>query len=303
MSTTRHLRFLVFWTLSVIVFWPVLSNLARLSLNERLYAHIVLIPIISVGLIYINRKSVFLDSASYPRAGVPLLVAGMVLYLYVGLGPAPFSQIEPLGLGVFAVVLVWAAGFVLCYGRQPLVAARFPVLFLVLMIPIPPAILDKVVVALQKGSAEVAYALFQLAGETVYRQDFTFSLAGVDIEIAQECSGGRTTQALFIAGVLAGHVFLLSGWRKVCLAVCTIPIAIFTNAVRIVTMSVLAAHGYPRFLYGDLHNYTGRMFSVLSLSLLAAAMLALRWSEARSRERAEPDPKVALPAATAENLH
>jgi exosortase len=132
----------------------------------------------------------------------------MVLYCIVEAWSLSLNQNDRLSLTVFAIVLVWIAGFALCYGTQSLRAAIFPLFFLLLMVPMPAEVLDKFVFALQKGSAEMTYALFKLFGVPVLWQGFKFSLPGVDIEIAKECSGIRASLALFITGMLAGHVFL-----------------------------------------------------------------------------------------------
>ena len=101
------------------------------------------------------------------------------------------------------------------------------------MIPIPTLVLDNIVLALQKGSSQVTYVLFKLLGVPVFMQALSrFSLPGVEIEIAKECSGIRSSLALFITGILASHVFLRSGWRMIVLSLSMIPLAIFKNAVR-----------------------------------------------------------------------
>jgi exosortase len=148
------------------------------------------------------------------------------------------------------------------------------------MIPIPTIVLEKTVLALQHGSAAVANVLYKLLGVPVFWQGVTFSLPGVNIEIAQECSGIRSSVALFIAGTVAAHVFLRSGSSKVILILSTIPIAIFKNAVRIVTISSLAVYVDRGFLYGRLHKYGGLPFSILALAILVPLLFCLQKSEA-----------------------
>jgi exosortase len=171
------------------------------------------------------------------------------------------------------------AGFIICYGRRSFRAAIFPLLFLLLMIPIPPVLLDKTVLALQKGSAVVTYTLFKLLGVPVFWQQFKFSLPGVEIEIAEECSGIRSSLALFITSVLAGHVFLQSNWRKAIFSFLSIPVVIFKNAVRIVTISCLGVYVDPGFLHGRLHRYGGLPFSLVSLAILVPLLFALQRGE------------------------
>ncbi len=186
---------------------------------------------------------------------------------------------DRLSVAVFAILLVWMAGFVLCYGTQAFRAALFPWLFLLLMIPIPTFVLDNIVLALQKGSAVMTYALFKLLGVPVFWQHFRFLLPGVQIEIAEECSGIRSSLALFITSILAGYVFLQSNWNKTLFSLFTVPVVIFKNAVRIVTISSLGVYVDPGFLHGRLHRYGGIPFSLVSLAILVPFLLLLQKGE------------------------
>jgi exosortase/archaeosortase family protein len=74
-------------------------------------------------------------------------------------------------------------------------------------------------------------------------------------------------------------MFLLSNWRRTLFSVFTIPVVIFKNAVRIVTISCLGVYVDPRFLHGKLHQYGGIPFSFVSLAILVPLLLALQRGE------------------------
>lgn len=279
LTQTRHLCFLLVWMLSLILFWVPLAALVNLSGHDARYSHIVLIPFISACLIYWKRKRIFVGDRWRPSVGVPLLVTGAVLYC---VGHLSFLiPSDALCLVVFAIVVMWAAAFVLCYGPRPSKAALFPLLFLLLFVPAPNGLLDSVIVALQRGSAEMTQVLFAACGMPAFREGFRFSLPGVTIEIAKECSSIRSGTALFITGLLAGYAFIRSPWRRACLSALTIPIAMFTNAVRIVTLSWLTVHVDRGYLYGNLHHSGGALFSLISVAALIIALVVL--SEERLR--------------------
>jgi exosortase len=208
-----------------------------------------------------------------------------------------------LSIEVVTIVLTWAAVFALCYGVPALQAARFPFLLLLLLVPIPPNWMERIVTALQWGAAESAYTLFRLAGVPIFRTGVNFELPVVGIEVARECSSIHSACALFITGLLVGHLFLRSLWAKVCLTLLTLPIAMLTNAVRIVTLWFLATKVDIGFLYGNLHHNGGIVFSLVALSLLMACLYVLRKLEGRenkpSGERCEspsaPTAEIAKP--------
>lgn len=273
----RHGWFLAYWLVSLLLFHGSLRGLAALSWRDERYSHLILIPVISLSLAWWERKRIFRRTGWDPRAGAALLAAGMVTYSGARLLPASVVQTGE----ILGVVLVWVAGFVFCYGMLALKAASFHAGFLLLMAPIPAGVVDKITYALQKGSAEMTYVLFKLLGVPVFRQDFTFTLPNVAIEVARECSGIRSSNALFLTSVLAGYLFLRSGWRRLWLCLATVPIAIFKNAVRIVTLSWLAIYVDRSFLYGELHHRWGSLFSLVALAILIPLLLQLQRPEKR----------------------
>jgi exosortase len=281
----QNLWFLLFWFLSLVPFHAPLRSLVSLSFQDERYSHVVMIPFISLLLLWLERRRIFLESDYCSVVGTPLLLLGVVVYSIGKVRTPALGLNDSLSVMVFGMVLVWIAGFVLCYGTRSFRAALFPLFFLLLMIPIPTLVLDNTVLALQEGSSQMTYALFKLLGVPVFWQGFKFSLPGVEIEIAKECSGIRSSLALFITGILAAHVFLRSGWRMVVLSLSTIPLAIFKNAVRIVTLSWLGVYVDRSFLFGRLHHQGGILFALIALAIFVPLLFALQKSESRAHIR------------------
>jgi exosortase len=268
----RHTYPVIFWLLSLLLFRESLTSLARLSFHDELASHILLIPLISTFLIYLERKQIFRSPRYCPSTGVPLLFLAAVLW-------APLSslnQADRLSAIAALIAVVWIAGFILFYGIASFQAAVFPLLFLLLMSPLPVAFTAHAVSILQKGSAGTCYVLFRILGVPVVRHGFLFSLPGVEIEVAEQCSGIHAGLTLFIAGLLAQYFLLRGIWKKACFTLCIIPIAIFKNAVRIVTISWLGIHVNPDFFHGALHRQGGLPFSLVALAMMAILLWLLR---------------------------
>lgn len=109
-----------------------------------------------------------------------------------------------------------------------------------------------------------------------------FSLPGLNIEVAEQCSGIRSTIALLISVAMASHLFFRSNWSKFCLIALTIPIAIFKNAVRITTLSWLSVYVSHDILNGPLHRMGGLPFTLVAIAILVPLSLLLRWLETRA---------------------
>lgn len=274
------------WILSLILLRVPISALTNFALHDERYSLILVIPFISGFVIWLRRKPIFASCRFCPSVGIPVLLTGATLLLSMNLQPLLISPAAVLRVAAFAIVLVWTALFVLCYGLEALSHATFPFLFLLLMVPIPMSLMDNATVFLQKGSAEVTYRLFKLLGIPVFRNGFTFTLPGIEIQVAEECSGIRSGLSLLITSILAGHLFLRSKWNQLWFVLFTVPVVIFKNAVRIVTLSSLAVYVDRSFLFGNLHHRGGLPFSLIAVAILAAALFILRKSEPDPEKRA-----------------
>ncbi len=285
-SHARHnLLFSVLGFASVALFWAPLQQLEALSLSDRPYAYILVVPAICGFILYLERRKEFSRIEFCPTVGLPLMAAALVIYGLITLQVVKIPSEYWLPVVVLTLVLGWTAIFTLCYGLHTLRAAKFPVLLLLLLVPIPSHLMDRIVTALQWGSAEATYQLFTLAGVPMFRDGVRFELPGIGIEIAEECSSIHSACALFITALLVGHLFLKSLRTKVCLSLMSIPIAMFTNAVRIVTIWFLATKVNVGFLYGNLHRNGGILFSLISLLVLMGSLNLLHKLERRGQRK------------------
>jgi exosortase len=254
--------------------------LFELSLRDARYSHIAVIPPVSACVVYFGRKRIFGNCQRSLAVGAPLVVLGIVIYSVV----AARSVIRngDLSLMMLAIVLAGTGAFVICYGTEAFRAGMFAFGLLLFVIPLPAALLDGINSILQKGSADVSYAVLKLAGVPVLKDGVRVSLPGLEIEVAQECSGIRSAFALLITGLLAGYALLRTVWGRVCLGLLMIPIAILKNGVRIATISWLAAYVDASFMHSDLHRRGGLPFTLLAVPFLIAAIFTVRKWELRA---------------------
>ena len=257
------------------------------SLSSENASHLVLIPLISAWILFLERDNIFKTLESDVAVAAVFLTAGLAVALALAIGPR-WSALNQLSVYVLALVLLWAAGFAFLFGRKTLKRARFPLAFLLLTIPIPDFILDKVIYLLQKGSAEITAVLFDWSGVPVLRDGFVFHLAHVSIEVARECSGIRSSLALLILAILVAHFYLDTFWKQLVLVIAGLFVMILKNGVRIVTLTLLATYVDPGFLYGRMHHEGGFVFFLLGLLVLAPLVWLLQRSERRTATEAAP---------------
>ncbi len=264
------------------IFYAPLKSLWDLSSHDELYSHIFGIPLISAYFFYLKRKEIFQNVSYSISSGIFVLIVGSVLYI-IGLSQGlRLTQNDYLSLMTFTTVLAWIGGFIIFYGVESIKANLFPFLFLFFMVPIPGFIVERAISFLQIGSTEVAYGFFKLTGMPLLRDGFIFHLPGLSIEVAEQCSGIRSSIALLITSIMAGQLFLKSASRKIVLALVIIPITIFKNGLRIVTLSLLGVYVDQNILSSSLHKKGGIPFFFLSLVFLGFILWLLRKSDKNS---------------------
>lgn len=286
-SLSRRTLLYVAWVLaSCLLLWRPLQAFVSYSLTNDNASHVLLIPVISAWVLFLERHRIFKTLGSDVGMASAALAAGVALALVALSVGSHWTALNQLSVYILALILIWTAGFAFLFGRQALGNARFPFAFLLLAIPLPDFILDRLIYVLQRGSTEVAAVLFDWSGVPVLRDGFVFHLARVNIEVARECSGIRSSLALLILAILVAHFYLDTFWKQAILVIAGLFVMILKNGVRIVTLTLLASYVNPGFLYGRLHRQGGVVFFLLGLLLLVPLLLLLERSERRLPKQA-----------------
>jgi exosortase len=277
---TRTVVFAAYCVAVVFGNWPVLRGLYDLSRRDPSASHLLLIPLVTIALLA-RHKSIFSAARVTPWAGVGVIIGGFALGWGASLSAAPGGQENALTWGAGALVVMWLGGFLFLYGAEVFRAGLFPLLFLGFMIPIPPAVLERATSFLKAGTAEIVSVLFSLVGTPYHRQEFVFSLPNVTIQVADACSGIRSTVALLLTARLVGYFYLTRYRNRALLLLVIVPLTILKNGVRIVSLSLLSIHVDRGFLDGRLHHDGGIVFFLVSLLILYPFFLLLLNSETR----------------------
>jgi len=263
---TRNVLSLFLLLAAVAWFWQPLVSLFSLTQQQEHYSHIVLIPCLSLYVLYLDRKAIFASKEWSPWLGS--LVIGMGAWCY-WFADTAIPDSDWMSMTMFALVVMCWGIFVSCFGVRLCRKVSFGMLFLLFMVPFPTVLLDAIVGFLQRSSTEATDLLFSALGVPVFRQGFVFSLSNFTIHVAEECSGIRSALSLFITSFVVGYFFLRSVWTKAALVAIVIPLAIVKNAFRIVGLSLLANYVDPTFITDSmLHRSGGVPLFVLSLIVL-----------------------------------
>jgi exosortase len=278
-----RMLFLGFFTVALVaIFWEPLNSLVAITSQSPQYSHIILVPLISLFLVFFERRKIFTDLRYSWVAGALGILLGVVLYALSRMYSGGLSPNDALSLAIAAFVVIWESGVVMFFGAATFRKGLFPWLSLLFIIPFPDFLVDNFLLTIRGGSAEVSYAIFRIVGVPVFREGWVFSLPGVSIEVARECSGIHSSIALLIVALIAGHLFLRRFWRKAALTGFIFPIVSITNGLRITAITLLAVYVDPRFLDSKLHHRGGVIFFGLALLLLALPLLWLSKAEVKA---------------------
>jgi exosortase len=271
-STMRHVCFAALVIVSAAVFHRALGIVVGSSLSDENYGHILLVWPVSAVLLFSEWKRVLATAKYSPAAGLALLLPATG-FAYVSAQAGVLSESSYLSLSILFFILSCLISFVVCYGPAAFRIAAFPLLFLLLTVPVPEFLLQPTISMLQDRSGDVTCALYRLAHVPYVRHGIILSLPKVDLQIAEECSGIRSTMVLVLSSLVLGHLYLKSAWSKALLFLSVLPITIAKNGLRIFVLSTLGTYWDPSFLTGRLHHQGGFIFFALAFG----GLLLLIW--------------------------
>jgi exosortase C (VPDSG-CTERM-specific) len=278
-------RFLLAVGALVLGFSRPLYLLVDFAFHSELHSYIPLIPLISLGLVWLKLNDLPKPAEPDGRLTAFFLAAGLAILAGYGLRQIlglSWSPQDALTLNALAFVFLFAGLCAWVWGRPILRAIAFPLAFLLFIAPIPVFISSSLETFLQYCSAVVAYGFFQVSGMAVLPQgDVAFRLPGITLDVAPECSGLHSTMALIITSLPAGYLFLRSPWNRAWLCLAAIPFGIIRNGFRIFTIGELCVHLGPQMINSYIHRSGGWMFFLLSLGLFIPLLLLLARLERR----------------------
>jgi len=255
-----------------------LYDLIRFAAGDDLYSYIPLIPMISLYLVWPQKKKLLLPSEPARKLTACFLAGGLAVIAgyWFAIRSASLANEDYLALTIFAFLLFFTGACCLFFGKEMLRTIAFPIGLLIFMVPFPECVRHGIETFLQHGSAAIAAGLFKLSGMPVYQDGLMFRLPGFNLEVATECSGIRSSLVLFIISLLSGYLFLRKPWNRTILALAVIPLALLRNGFRVFVIGQLCVRVGPEMINSPIHRHGGPLFFILSLVLLFLLLIFLR---------------------------
>jgi exosortase len=284
------------------IFFVYASVLIKLSHDwwvDENYSHGLLIPFVIGYILWAERDR--LSSVRYKPSmvwgGAAVLLALFALWTGVA-GAELFMQ-------RISLVLILAGVVVYFWGAAMLRLTWVPLGLLLLAIPIPAIVLNKIAFPLQLFASQCAVWSMRLFDIPVLRQGNVIELLPLNslqtkkLEVVEACSGIRSLMTLVTLAVVLAyftHPTSPNGpggpgareakaggwrslqswgfWRSTLVVLSAVPIAILTNALRVSGTGVLARYYGTKVADGFFHSFSGWVIYIAAFLLL----FALAWT-------------------------
>ena len=254
------------------------------------YSYGILIPILSIFLIWRERHALSGLPLKGSWYGLPLIAAGLVLRVVGQLGTMPTI--------VHYALLLVLYGLVLSLTGPPIFRRLLmPLLILVFMVPLPPFFSEQLSLELQLLSSQIGVWVIRAAGISVFLQGNVIDLGTYQLEVAEACSGLRYLFPLMTLAFLVAYTFRGPVWKRTLVFFASIPITVVMNSLRIGIIGITVDHWGSKMAEGLLHEFEG--WAVFMLSSVALMLIAVALLGRAGRPAARPAAEVAANAPAA----
>jgi exosortase len=210
-----------------------------------------------------QKRDDFAHFETQPSSVGLIVVLVAILLLYLG------SIGAELFVSRFSLVLLIVGLVLYFYGWGCLRSLAFPICFLLLMIPLPTLLYNRIVLPLQLLSSRFATSTLELTRVVpVLREGNLLILPHYTLEVVEACSGIRSLMSLVALGLGYSYLAERRIWVRTSLVAAMFPIAIVGNGIRVVCAALLAHALGPKTAEGFLHPISGIVIFVVAIILL-----------------------------------
>lgn len=273
-----------------IVYWPVLTSLVRAWYTDDNYSHGFFIVPLAMYFAWERRRAIAAAPSRPSWLGVVIVAASLVLLVGGMLGAELFlSRVSLIGALAGAILYL--------FGWAQLRILLFPLAFMLLMIPLPAIIFNKIAFPLQLLASHVGESTINAMHIPILREGNVLILANATLEVAEACSGIRSLVSLFTLGIVFGYFVDRRIWVRTLIALSAIPVAILANGLRVASAGVAAHYLGTAGVKGLFHEFSGWVVFVVAFLMMFAFERLLRRI---APPRPTPAPPQAVPPAVLE---
>jgi exosortase len=247
--------------LLLILFMPTLLWLwSRWTMSVWQNGHGILVFALVIYLIYRELQKLNDIPASSNQWGFIILIPSLLLYMLD-------TGINTQLLSSFAMISSFVGLSLLFLGVLKTKAILFPLLTMVLTLPIPLVFTEAIHLMLRHiATKSVAYILSEM-GIPVFTSGTLLEIEGGSLMVADACSGFATLYAAITIAILTAY-FCTSTTRRIILLLIAAPLAIGVNIIRVLVLALLVNYYGLNILATSAHELSGLLTFMVALPIL-----------------------------------
>jgi EpsI family protein len=241
----------------------VIAKLVTQWITRDAYSHGFLIPPVSAYLVWRKRAS-FMRGGGPRWLGAGVVAAGLALLLlgrFVGV----------LGMQELSLVVTLLGLVLWLLGPGALRSLAFPILYLLIAMPVWDVVTERLYYPSQLFSARAAAYLIGALSIPVARQATYLYLPNVTLEVADACSGINYLIAVVAVGVPLAYLHFEQPVKRVALVTVAVATAVVANPVRVALIAILLYKGLTEQTHGPWHVLQGLFVSAVGFVALFVA--------------------------------
>ncbi len=240
------------------LYWPVLIGLIeRVSADED-FSYGLLLPLVSGYIVYLKWPKLRSQPWQPSWWGLAVMALGLGLYIVGKLAADLYSP-------PFSFIVALTGGLLLMGGWRIVRFLAFPLLLLLLMIPLPSMFTNSLTLPLQLISSQLAATILQAIGIPLVRQGNVIDLGSRQLQVVAACSGLRYVLSLTALGIIFCYFYQRRLWKVAILILSLIPAAIVANALRVAAMGIFPVLQPEGFW----HSFSGWLIFIFCFGFLS----------------------------------
>jgi exosortase len=263
-------RCLLLAGLLLALYATVLGALVQDWWRDANHSHGFFVPLLSGYLIWDKRRVLARETPRPSAVGLLFVIASVVVLFLASLGAELFLARTSL-IGVIIGLVLYFRGW------RTLWLLAFPLCFLFLMVPLPTLVYNQIVFPLQLLASRLAAACLQITQLVpVVREGNVLVLPSGSVEVVEACSGIRSLMSLVTLAAAYSYLVENRNWVRTLLIVSMLPVAVVSNATRVMCTAVMTQFWGEKAAEGTVHTISGIILFLVSVTLLLLLHAAVR---------------------------
>lgn len=248
------------------LYWPTAEAMVRIWLRSETYAHALVVPLISLWLIWRQRERL---SALTPFSSwlLALPIVGFSMLWLLG----ELTAVNALTQFALVATLVFAIAALL--GPTVSKTLGFPLAFLFFAVPFG----DFMMPTLMTWTAKFTVIALRATGIPVYQEGLQFVIPSGNWSVVEACSGIRYMIASVTVGTLFAYLNYVSLKRRITFVIVSFLVPVIANWARAYIIVMLGHLSGNKLAAGVDHLIYGWVF--FGVVIMIMFMIGARWSE------------------------